>query len=124
MTKNAKKGIKPPKDQAQEGFAARSAEPRLPAPGTPLQNVIDESNARERRARGGSRLPPAGAVLKKVDRDGKVRCECAAEVGPHAQVLAALGARRDLRAQRSADRRDGARATLRRRGSDRASEPD
>jgi hypothetical protein len=26
--------------------------------------------------RGASHLPPAGTVIKKVDRDGKVRCEC------------------------------------------------
>lgn len=77
-----KKGIKPvqpktkPRKDALERAKPHQLEPHTPAPGTPLQELIDQSNARERRARGGTRLPTAGTVLKKVDRDGKIRCEC------------------------------------------------
>ncbi len=79
MTTNVKKGIKirqpntKPKKEA-EARAPRT-DPTRPAPGTATQQSIGQSNATERRARGGARLPPAGTVLKKVDRDGKVRCE-------------------------------------------------
>lgn len=87
MTTNAKKGIKPvqpktkPKKDAQAAAKAKSevenavegARHSVPE----AQQPHDPTAAgKARRKASGGRLPPAGTVLKKMDRDGKVRCEC------------------------------------------------